>query len=57
MKTLINERKTSKLKIVDLESQIADMKERLHHADRRTAVTASVGKRKIDTLSHQIQEL
>ena len=57
VKTLINERKQSKLKINDLESQITDLKQRLHTADKKTAVTASVGQRKINSLSVKIDDL
>ena len=57
VRTLIGERKQNKLKVSDLESQITDLQERLHKADKKSSVTATVGQRKINTLNEKIDKL
>lgn len=57
VKTLVHERKISKLQIGDLESQIQDLNDRLFLAERKSAVTATVGKRHTHELKSEVLEL
>ena len=50
VKTLVGERRQNKTRINELESMIHNLNDRLFLADRKTSVTANVGKRVVSEL-------
>lgn len=50
VKVLVGERKHNKTKITDLEAEVQHLNDRLYQAERKTAVTATVGKRETNGL-------
>ena len=57
VKTLVGERRQNKTRINELESMIHNLNDRLFLADRKTSVTANVGKRVVSELQKQVQDL